>query len=77
MNKLHALFSHLTLILALTFLTFLVLDQFNPLMNFIDNNISRGLLALLCLSGAAQSLLKWRSDSRPRGAGGRDRAAVR
>lgn len=59
MNKLRELFSHLTVILALMFLTFLVLDQFNPLMNFIDNDISRWLLALLCASGMGQSILHW------------------
>ena len=45
MNKAHALFSHLTVILSLMFIVFLVLDQFNPMMNFIDNSISRWLLA--------------------------------
>ena len=60
MRKLHAVFSHLTMILALVFLTFLVLDQFNPMMNFVDNGISRWLLAALCLCGAGQSVLTWR-----------------
>ena len=36
MTKLHTLLSHLTVILALMFLTFLILDQFNPMMNFVD-----------------------------------------
>ncbi len=58
-KKLHALTSHLTVILALMFLVFLVLDQFNPMMNFIDNDYSRVLLGILCLSGLTQSLLKW------------------
>ena len=59
MNKLKALLSHLTVILALMFLVFLVLDQFNPMMNFIDNDISRWLLAALCASGIGQSVLRW------------------
>ena len=59
MNKAHALFSHLTVILSLMFAVFLVLDQFNPMMNFIDNGISRWLLAGLCVSGCAQSVLAW------------------
>ena len=59
MKKLHALTGHLTVILALMFLVFLVLDQFNPMMNFIDNDYSRVLLGILCLSGLTQSLLKW------------------
>ena len=59
MNKLSALVSHLTVILALMFAVFLILDQFNPLMNFIDNPISRWLLAALCLSAGTQSVLYW------------------
>ena len=59
MNKLSALVSHLTVILALMFAVFLILDQFNPMMNFIDNPISRWLLAALCLSGITQSVLYW------------------
>ena len=59
MNKLHALFSHLTVIPSVMFVVFLILDQFNPMMNFVDNNVSRWLLVLLCVSGAAQSILLW------------------
>ena len=59
MNKLSALVSHLTVILALMFAVFLILDQFNPLMNFIDNPISRWLLAALCFSAITQSVLYW------------------
>lgn len=60
LSKLHTITSHLTVILALMFLVFLVLDQFNPMMNFIDNSISRWLLAALCVSGITQSLLHYR-----------------
>ena len=59
MNKLKTLLPHLTVILALMFLTFLVLDQFNPMMNFVDNAVSRWLLAALCLCGIGQSILRW------------------
>ncbi len=64
MTKAHAFFSHITVILALMFLTFLILDQFNPLMNFVDNVISRWLLAGLCLSGVIQSVLSWRGNDK-------------
>ena len=64
MNKLKNLFSHLTVILALMFLVFLILDQFNPMMNFVDNSISRWLLAALCLCGIGQSVLSWTELSR-------------
>ena len=64
MNKIRMLLGHLTVILALMFLVFLVLDQFNPMMNFVDNNISRWLLALLCVSGAGQTILGWLHEGR-------------
>ena len=64
MTKMHELLCHLTVILAFMFLVFLVLDQFNPLMNFIDNGISRVLLGLLCLSGIAQCVLGWYLNER-------------
>ena len=59
MSKCRTILSHLTVILGIMFLVFLILDQFNPMMNFIDNDISRWLLAALCLSGIAQSALGW------------------
>ena len=55
---------HLTVIFAMMFLVFLVLDQFNPMMNFIDNAISRWLLAAFCLSGICGCVLGWRRDDR-------------
>ena len=61
MNKMRTLLSHTTVILCIMFAVFLILDQFNPMMNFIDNSISRWLLAGLCVSGIAQSILYWKS----------------
>ena len=63
MNKAKTLLAHGTAILALMFLVFLVLDQFNPLMNFVDNSISRWLLAALCLCGIGQSVLHYHTKS--------------
>ena len=60
MNKAQAIFSHLTVILALVFIVFLILDQFNPMMNFVDNRISQWLLGALCVSGITQSILNWK-----------------
>ncbi len=64
MNKAWILSGHLTVILSLVFTVFLILDQFNPMMNFVDNPISRGLLGALCVSGITQSILHWRQDRR-------------
>ena len=66
MNKALTVICHLTVILSLMFLVFLVLDQFNPMMNFIDNGISRWLLAGLCVSGCAQSVLGWMLEDKPK-----------
>ena len=60
MTKTLRLMSHLTVILSLMFAVFLILDQFNPMMNFIDSTISRWLLAALCASGISQSILNWK-----------------
>ena len=56
MNKVQTILSHLTVILSLMFAVFLVLDEFNPMMNFVDNGISRCLLAGLCVSGILRSV---------------------
>ena len=66
MSKIRAVLRHTTVILALMFLVFLVLDQFNPMMNFIDNGISRWLLVGLCASGFCQSVLGWALDDKQR-----------
>ena len=63
MSKVHTVFSHLTVILSMMFAVFLILDEFNPMMNFIDNGISRWLLAALCVSGIAQSILHWKKGT--------------
>ena len=60
MSKVTVLASHLTVIFGMMFLVFLVLDQFNPMMNFIDNSISRWLLAAFCLSGISLGVLSRR-----------------
>ena len=60
MSKVREAFSHLTVILGFMFLVFLILDQFNPMMNFIDNDLSRWLLAGLCLGGIARAILHWK-----------------
>ena len=62
MERLHSVCCHLTVILSVMFIVFLVLDQFNPMMNFIDNDLSRYLLAALCVFGASQSLLCWKKE---------------
>ncbi len=62
MSKAQRILRHTTVILSWMFLVFLVLDQFNPMMNFIDNAISRWLLCALCLSGTGLSILGWMTN---------------
>jgi hypothetical protein len=64
MDKARGLLSHLSVILGIMFLVFLVLDQFNPMMNFVDNRISRWLLAMFCICGISRSILCWRNPCR-------------
>ena len=62
MKKLYGLACHGTVIMGIMFLVFLVLDQFNPMMNFVNNGISNWLLAALCLCGIGQSVTGWMGD---------------
>ena len=64
MKKVYTLLSHLCVILGLMFLVFLILDQFNPMMNFVDNGISRWLLALMCVCGISRSILGWMTEEK-------------
>ena len=64
MNKAAAVLTHLTVILSFMFVVFLILDQFNPMMNFVDNDVSRWLLCILCLSCILRSVLFWRRSGR-------------
>lgn len=57
---------HLTVVLSMMFLVFLVLDQFNPMMNFVDNGISHGLLAALCICGILNAAIRWKADAEDR-----------
>ena len=65
MSRIRALAGHLAAILGIMFLVFLVLDQFNPMMNFIDNGISRILLAALCLCGIVRGVMPETEGIRP------------
>ena len=62
MSKITGFLNHLTVIFGLMFLVFLVLDQFNPMMNFVDNPISRWMLAAFCICGISRSILCWRKN---------------
>lgn len=64
MKRIAQAIPHLVLILSLMFLVFVILDQFNPMMNFVNNSISVVLLGCLSILGIAQSILYWVHEER-------------
>lgn len=57
MRRLQAVLPHACIVLSLMFLVFLVLDDYNPMMDFLTNPISKALLAALCAASIAVSVL--------------------
>ena len=55
--KIRTILSNLVIILSLCFLTFAVLDWYNPMMNFSGNTISSKLLLVLCVSAIVLAVL--------------------
>lgn len=49
MSNFRKLLPHVNIILGLMFITFFIVDKFNGAMNFIGNDISKGLLLLFAL----------------------------
>ena len=47
---------HITFILSIMLITFLILDKFNPVMEFVNNNISNVLLFILGFSTLIESI---------------------
>ncbi len=68
MKKLKALIEtllpHASIILAAAFITFWILDYLNPLIGFLDNDISNVLLLVFCilslLNGILAAVLVWK-----------------
>ena len=50
------LLPHITVAMAAMFITFWILDYFNPLMNFLNGNISNKLLLVFCILAIVSSL---------------------
>ena len=63
MRALKTILPHGAVILSLVFAVFLVLDLFNPMMNFVDNPISRALMTLWCLCAAGTGVMYWKEAS--------------
>ncbi len=76
MSGLRALLPHACIILSLMFLIFLVLDSYNPMMNFVNNGISSVLLALLCacsLASGLRDIAQARGKTAPRPSAGAEK----
>ena len=56
--------SHAAIILSLFYLTLYVIDRINNAMQFIENDITKGLLLLLCAVAAANAVLTIRDERR-------------
>ena len=65
-NLLRSILRHLTLILAMTFLVFHVLDWYNPLMAFSTNPMSSVLLLIFSISAALFALTEMIETHRAR-----------
>jgi len=51
------IFPHAAIVLSSVFVVFLILDHFNPTMNFVNNSISAGLLGALCAASFISALI--------------------
>lgn len=56
-HRLWRVFTHMTLVLAALFLTLLVLDSYNPSMDFISSGVSKIFLLAFSLCALISSLL--------------------
>lgn len=71
MNILRSILPHIIIILSGIFLTFLILDDYNPTMNFINNTVSNKLFWIYCILSIINSIVtiafyrkEWRKNSK-------------
>lgn len=57
MKRIIRILPHITIILSLMFITFWILDSYNPLMNFINSDLSKILLLIFCISALVTSII--------------------
>ncbi|WP_167955679.1 hypothetical protein [Anaerosporobacter faecicola] len=65
-NIVAAILPHIVIVLAAMFITFWILDQLNPIMNFINNTISNLLLITFSITALINSIfsIAWYRRSR-------------
>ncbi|MFT3951358.1 MAG: hypothetical protein QM689_05305 [Oscillospiraceae bacterium] len=54
--------AHCSVILSMLFITFVILDIFNPGIHFVENTASRILLVILCICAGATAYLSIFAD---------------
>ncbi|HOU09319.1 MAG TPA: hypothetical protein PL044_09275 [Clostridiales bacterium] len=57
MKSLWKVFPHAAIVLSSVFVVFLILDHFNPTMNFVNNSISTFLLGALCAASFVSAVI--------------------
>ncbi len=57
MKRVKVILPHAGIVLSLMFMVFLVLDDYNPMMNFLTNSISTVNLGVFCVITFANSIL--------------------
>ena len=57
MKLLEKILPHFIYILSIMFIVFFILDKFNPLMQFVNNNISSYLLLIFCIISLVFSII--------------------
>ncbi|MGB4661233.1 MAG: hypothetical protein WBI07_18820 [Mobilitalea sp.] len=64
MKIMKSILPHIMVILAGIFITFLVLDEYNPTMNFIDNPVTLKVLWIFCVLTIINSVMIISSNRR-------------
>ena len=57
MKHLPKLIAHACIVLVLVLLTLLIFDFINPSMDFINNPLAKGMIAVLCLLSVSEAAL--------------------
>jgi hypothetical protein len=57
MKRLIRVLPHFTIILSAMFITLWILDKYNPLMNFLDSDMSNILLLIFCISSMVTAIV--------------------
>lgn len=65
-GKIRRMLPHLVILICNMYIVFFLIDRVNTAMNFIDNNLTKGLLLILCAAGISNALYLMRMERAPR-----------